>query len=594
MTGQTNSSGIRFGIAFKLGVILATFGVLASGLTGYYSYTAGRDLLVKTAEKDLLTSAQVLGRRLSIELGEIAKDDLLLAAIPITARIAGAPEDPAAEPLKKAIAETFAALLSVHPEYFQVRLISAGNNGMELVRVDRDQSTLKRVVGVDLQEKGHYPYVFQALHLAAGKVHLSEIIINHERGAHSGLDKPTLQVTTPVVEAGHGRKLGLVVINVDLNGLFGLLKADLPGDFRVFLTNEWGDFLVHPDPSQTFGFDRGRRILVQDTFARVSEIIQGKADSVVITAGASDRQSGESLVAFVKLAFGDASARRFVILGLSQPLQNVLSETRFLGINTMQMVLGFSILAIILSAIVSRAMTGPLNMMVRAAQRFSADHAIVDLPLRRNDELGLLARSFKDMQTQINAHLSKLYESQRDVDHLARHDALTGLANRLMLYDRLEHAIAASQRTGRRIALIFIDLDRFKEINDTRGHAVGDKVLKAVSTRLKKMVREVDTVARLGGDEFIILFDSIDDPRQIATIAQKIIDGMRIPLEIDGEHYRMGVSLGISIYPQDGDNATELLDKADLAMYRAKKAGGDTFEFCSSVAPAQGELGMPP
>jgi diguanylate cyclase (GGDEF)-like protein len=593
VTGQTSSSRIRFGIAFKLGVILATFGVLASGLTGYYSYTASRNLLIKTAERDLLTSTQVVGRRLSVALGEVAKDARLLAGIPVTTQIAAMTDDPAAETRKTAIADTFAALLSVHPEYFQVRLISAGNNGMELVRVDRDQDKLKRVVGVDLQEKGHYPYVFQALRLAGGQIYLSKIIINHERGAHSGLDKPTLQVATPV-EAGHGRKLGLVVINVDLNGLFGLFKTDLPGDFRVFLTNEWGDYLIHPDPSQTFGFDKGRRVLVQDTYERVSEIIQGQAQSVVINAGASDRHSGESLVAFVKLAFGDANARRFVILGLAQPLQNVLRDTHSLGIHTMQMVLGFSILAILLSALVSRAMTGPLNTMVRAAKRFSADRAIVDLPVARNDELGQLARSFKDMQTQINAHLSELYESQRDVDHLARHDALTGLGNRLMLYDRLEHAIAGSQRTGRRIALIFIDLDSFKAINDTLGHTVGDEVLKAVSNRLKKMVREIDTVARLGGDEFVILIDSIENPRQVEPIAQKIIDGFRLPLKIESQEIPMGASIGISIYPEDGDNASDLLDKADLAMYRAKKSGGGTFRFSTSVAADENEFGDAP
>jgi diguanylate cyclase (GGDEF)-like protein len=593
VTGQTNSSRLRFGIAFKLGVILATFGVLASGLTGYYSYSASRDLLIKTAERDLLTSTQVLGRRLSVALGEVAKDALLLAGIPVTAQIAGAPGDPAVETRKTAIADTFAALLAVHPEYFQVRLISADKNGMELVRVDRDQDTLQRIVGLELQEKGHFPYVLEALRLAAGQIHLSKIIINHERGAHSGLDKPTLQVATPL-QYGDKARRGLVVINVDLDGLFALLKTDLPGDFRVFLTNEWGDFLIHPDPSQTFGFDRGRRILVQDTFERVSEIIQGKADSVIINAGTSEHQPDEDVAAFVKLAFGDANANRFVVLGLSQPLQNVLRETHLLGINTMQMVLGFSILAIILSAIVSRAMTGPLNMMVRAAKRFSADHAIVDLPVTRNDELGLLARSFRDMRTQINAHLSELYENQRDVDHLARHDALTGLANRLMLYDRLEHAIAGSQRTGRRISLIYMDLDSFKEINDTYGHATGDKVLKAVSNRLKKMVREVDTVARLGGDEFVVLFDSIEDPRQISTIARKIIDGFRLPLEIDGKEYRVRFSLGISSYPEDGASATELIEKADLAMYRAKKVGGDTFEFSTSIAPDAGEYRPPP
>ncbi len=583
MTGQGNSSRLRFGIAFKLGVILATFGVLASGLTGYYSYTSGRDLLVKTAEKDLLTSTQVLGRRLSIALGEAAKDARLLAGIPVAARIARGPDDASAESRKTAVADIFAALLAVHPEYFQVRLISAGDNGIELVRVDRDRNSLQRVAGVDLQEKAHYPYVFQALRLAPGEIYLSKIGINHERGAHSGLDKPTLQVATPVA-GGRGRNAGLVVINVDLNGLFGLLKADLPGDFRVFLTNEWGDFLIHPDASQAFGFDSGRRVLVQDTFGQVAEIIQGRTDSVLINAGASGRRSGENVAAFVKLAFGDANSRRFVILGLSQPLEKLLRETNPLGLTMLQMVLGFSFLAILLSAVVSRAVTGPLYMMVRAAQRFSTDHAVADLPVTRNDEVGLLARSFREMQSQINAHISELHESRRDVDHLARHDALTGLANRLMLYDRLEHAIAVSQRTGRKIVLIFIDLDRFKEINDTRGHAVGDEVLEAVSNRLKKMVREADTVARLGGDEFVVLLDSIDDPRQIAPVAQKIVDGFRLPLKVGGGEIRMGVSIGISIYPQDGGNATDLLDKADLAMYQAKKAGGDAFRFCSPAA----------
>ncbi|MEO8156852.1 MAG: diguanylate cyclase [Betaproteobacteria bacterium] len=589
MTGQKNSSGIRFGIAFKLGVILATFGVLASGLTGYYSYTAGRDLLVKTAERDLLTSTHVVGRRLSIALGAVAKDALLLAAIPVTARIAVAPDDPSAAPRKTTLADDFSALLSVHPEYFQVRLISAGNNGMELVRVERDQSKLKRIVGADLQEKGHFPYVFQALRLASGHTYLSKITINHEWGAHSGLDKPTLQVATPV-QTAVGRMRGLVVINIDLNGLFELLKADVPGDFRVFLTNEWGDFLVHPDASQTFGFDSGRRILVQDTFASVSEIIEGKTDSVVINAGASDRQPGESVTAFVKLAFGDANARRFVILGLSQPLQSVLHETRNLGINTLQMVLGFSILAILLSAIVSRAMTGPLNMMVQAANRFSDDHVTIALPLERKDELGQLARSLNDMQAQIKTHLSELYESKRDVDHLARHDALTGLANRLMFHDRLEHAIANSQRSGKKVALIYIDLDGFKEINDSGGHALGDKVLTAVSAQLKKSVREIDTVARLGGDEFIILIGAIDNPDQVGLIAQKLLEGFRVPMNIDGRSLPVGISIGISVFPRDGANATELLDKADLAMYRSKKQGGNTYHFYSADMTADASV----
>jgi diguanylate cyclase (GGDEF)-like protein len=403
------------------------------------------------------------------------------------------------------------------------------------------------------------------------------------------LDKPTLQVATPVA-SGSDRNAGLIVINVDLNSLFDLLKADLPEDFHLFLTNEAGDFLIHPDTAQTFGFDRGRRILVQDVFGSTAAIVQGQAQSTVMTVAGSQEQPGRVLAAFIKLAFGDAPSNRFVILGLSQPLKNVLRDTRSLGLNIIQMVLLFSVLAIVLAALVARAMTGPLNMMVRAAKRFSDDHVTIDLPLERDDELGVLARGFHEMQTQIKAHLSELYESQRDVDHLARHDALTGLANRLMFHDRLEHAIANSQRTGKKAALIFIDLDRFKEINDSLGHAVGDQVLRAISNRLKGMVREVDTVARLGGDELMVLIEAIDDPH-VAVIAQKLLDGFRLPIEVDGQDLYVGISIGISIFPKDGSTATELLNNADLAMYRSKRAGGNTFHFYTAeMAPTKTEV----
>jgi len=585
VTEPENSKSIKFGIAFKLGLILAAFGVLASGVSGYYSYTAGRALVIKLAEQGLLTSTHVLGRRLSIALGEVANDVRFLARIPAIKRIS-LPSGNLPVESQNVLADSFAAMLSVHPEYFQIRLISADQNGIELVRLDRDRGKLARVTGMDLQDKGHYPYVFQSLRLAAGKIYLSEIAINHEQGAHSGLEKPTLRVATPV-KSPTGGNSAVVVVNVDLNSLFSLLKADLPYDFRLFLSNEAGDFLIHPDASQTFGFDRGRRILVQDAFEGASSIVEGKAQSAVMTVSASERQPDKVLAAFIKLPYGDTASNRFVILGLTQPLENVLRDTRLLGLNIIQMVLLFSIPAIILAVIVSRAMTGPLNMMVRAAKRFSEDHVTIDLPLERKDELGLLARGLREMQTQIQAHLSELYESQRDIDHLAHHDALTGLANRLMFNARLEHAIANSQRTDKNAALIFIDLDSFKEINDSHGHAVGDKVLKAVATRLKGMVREVDTVARMGGDELIVLIEAIDDPH-VRFVAQKLIEGFRPPIHVDGKDLQIGISIGISIYPRDGNSPSELLNKADLAMYRSKKAGGNTFHFyAAEMAPAK-------
>ena len=565
---------MRFGLGFKLGVLLAVFGILAAGLTGYYSYTSSRTMLVHSAEQDLLTSTQVLARRFSITLDEVAADVRLLAALPDSAGVAGDPLRRGGEAHAGNLAATFTALLKVHPEYFQVRLISADHHGLERVRVDRDADKLVAVTGEDLQEKGHFSYVFETLRLGRGEVYLSEIAINHERGAHSGLDKPTLRVAAPVFSDA-GKVLAVVVINLDLDGLFALLKTDLPADYGLYLSNERGDYLIHPDPSQTFGFDRGRRVLLQDDFKGAAALLEGRADTLVERA----RSGGGLVAAFYKLPFGEAGAKRFVVAGLSMPLQKVLEDTRQLAANTARIVAAFSLLAVLLAIVASRLLTRSLNLMVQAAGRFSREHVMGELPLGRSDEIGELARSFRDMQVEIQAHLAELHGSRNQLDHLASHDALTGLPNRRLFFDRLEHAMAAARRSGRELAVFFIDLDRFKEINDSLGHAAGDAFLKAVAQRLRGLVREADTVARLGGDEFVILFETLDDAHSLPVLADKIIRGLCQPLEIAGRPLPVSASVGASVFPRDAGNASELLDKADVAMYLAKARGDKRAHF---------------
>ena len=150
--------------------------------------------------------------------------------------------------------------------------------------------------------------------------------------------------------------------------------------------------------------------------------------------GATPTMNGGQVAAFIRLPFGDTIEKRFVILGLSQPLDNITRETSRLRWDTIQMILAFSSLALILSAVVSRIFTGPSNAMVSAINHFSKDHVISTLPLTRKDELGLLSRSFHDMQTQIMAHLSELNDSRKALEHLARHDTLTSLPNRRMFF----------------------------------------------------------------------------------------------------------------------------------------------------------------
>ncbi len=569
---------IKFNIGFKLGILLAVFGIMATSLTGYYFYTSSRDMLTNAAKRDLLTATQVVGRNMKIIIDVIAEDSQLLAALPMTSNVFVSQNQSAAERDKKILADTFTAMLSAHPEYFQIRLISTSQPGMELVRVDRNGKKLTRVMAGDLQAKGHYPYVAGTLRLARGDIYLSDITINHEKGAHSGQNKPTVTFSTPVISAT-GKRLGLIAINVDLNGLSRLLQGNLPSTYQLYLSNQNGDFLIHPDATQTFGFDRGKHMLIQDSFAPVSTLVQGKAMNVVMNVEADQKTKDGHVAAFVRLPFGDTIDKRFVILGLSQPLNDITRETAKLRWNAIQIILAFSALALILSALVSRIVTGPLNAMVSAINHFSRNHAISALPLERNDELGLLSRSFYDMQTQIMAHLSEINESRKALDHLAQHDSLTKLPNRRMFFDRLEHAIAGARRNGKHLAVMFVDLDGFKEINDTFGHAVGDKVLINVAILLKSTVREMDTVARLGGDEFVVLIDMIDNPQHVTAVVQKLYFLFQRVLKIDGHELLVHASIGISIYPRDGMNADELVQNADRAMYESKKTGGNTSSF---------------
>jgi len=572
------SGRMKFGIGFKLGLLLAAFGILSTSLTAFYFYSSSRDMLTRASERDLLTATQVVGRNMKIIVDVIAEDAQLLAAIPLASNVFNSPDELTAEHDKKVLADTFSAMLKAHPEYFQIRLISTSQRGMELVRVDRDGEKLIRVSAANLRHREKYPYVTGTLRLARGDIYLSDITINHEKGTHSALDKPTVTVSTPVLSR-NGKRLGLIVINVDLNGLARLLKSNLPSAYQLYLSNQWGDFLVHPDETQIFGFDRGKRILIQDSFKPVLSLIHGNGMNVVTNVDAGQKKQDGHVAAFVRLPFGDTVDKRFVILGLSQPVGNITRETVRLRWDTIQIILAFSSLALILSALVSRIVTGPLIDMVSAINHFSRDQVISTSPLTRNDELGLLSRSFHDMQTQIIAHLAELNESRKTLDHLARHDTLTGLPNRRMFFDRLEHAIANSRRSGKQLAVLFVDLDRFKEINDTLGHAVGDGVLVNVSKLLKTAVREVDTVARLGGDEFVILLDTIDDPQHVIAIVQKLHDRFQHAMQIDGHELLVHASMGVGIFPRDGKDADELIQNADRAMYSAKNQGRNTFGF---------------
>ncbi|MCP4596600.1 EAL domain-containing protein [Neptuniibacter sp.] len=182
--------------------------------------------------------------------------------------------------------------------------------------------------------------------------------------------------------------------------------------------------------------------------------------------------------------------------------------------------------------------------------------------------------------------ISHIKSTEDQLRHLALHDSLTGLPNRLSFNQKLDHAIKHADRIQQNVAVLFLDLDRFKTINDSLGHPVGDSLLNEVATRLKSCLRNDDTIARLGGDEFTIIMEEIRIPEDAAKVAEKITEALSAPVEIEGHQFYITTSIGISLYPEDGESVTDLVKNADAAMYRAKEAGRNCYEFYSSELAA--------
>ena len=175
--------------------------------------------------------------------------------------------------------------------------------------------------------------------------------------------------------------------------------------------------------------------------------------------------------------------------------------------------------------------------------------------------------------------ITALKQAEEQLRHMALHDVLTGLPNRRLLAENLESALARAQRHGHRLALLFLDLDRFKLVNDTLGHAAGDELLGEVARRLRAAVRQEDLIARLGGDEFTVVLEELQHPDNAAHLARKLIEAVARPMQLCGRELTPSTSVGIAIYPDDARSAADLSKAADAAMYRAKQRGRHTFEF---------------
>lgn len=241
---------------------------------------------------------------------------------------------------------------------------------------------------------------------------------------------------------------------------------------------------------------------------------------------------------------------------------------------------GAFVLAWLLADRLQGVISKPIEQLAAAMRAVSKERNYRRrVKMNRQDELGSLIEDFNEMLSQIEIRDQELRSKQNRLDYLAHHDTLTNLPNRLLFHDRLYHAITRARRMQGKLALFFLDLDRFKNINDSLGHEAGDQLLQEVAKRLTSIMRKSDTLARLGGDEFVIALEQNTESHEIITVAQKVLDTLSATYHINAQELYITVSIGISLFPDNGLTAETLMKNADAAMYRAKAKGRNNYQF---------------
>ena len=234
-------------------------------------------------------------------------------------------------------------------------------------------------------------------------------------------------------------------------------------------------------------------------------------------------------------------------------------------------------------AILQRRIVTPVLALTEVIGRLARrDYDSVLPAMRHGDKIGRMAFAIEALRRAGMA----AEKSEAQIVHMARHDALTGLPNRVMLHERMEQAMTLVGR-GQTCAALCLDLDRFKAVNDTFGHPVGDRLLQAVAERLSACIRETDTVSRVGGDEFVVLLVGLEQPDAAGLLAQRIIRALGQPFDLDGQIVIVGASVGIAIAPQDATSGLALLKSADIALYRAKSEERGTYCYFEAEMDAR-------
>ncbi len=332
------------------------------------------------------------------------------------------------------------------------------------------------------------------------------------------------------------------------------------------------------------------KVLFHNNISRVGSTLQEmvllegvKSNKDIVVRCAADHGHAD-YTAFIPVF--DRQGRHIAAVGIGLSADIIDAEASNAALFSISVGLLFLTGAVVsLLAVLSVLVTKPLTRLLAVIQEMGDKKEVYprQVDIRSRDEIGQVATAF-NMMTE---NLCKATVTKEAYEHQATHDSLTGLPNRTLLFDRLEQAILMARRHQNQAAVLFLDLDNFKVINDSLGHDLGDQALKTTAGRLADVVRSSDTVSRQAGDEFVMIISDLTDPENAAKVAGKVIERVSAPFVLGGHDVRITCSIGISIYPKDGEDAPVLLKNADAALYRAKEQGKNGFQFFTAEMNAR-------
>ena len=462
--------------------------------------------------------------------------------------------------LQGPLLRVFTGFQEAFPQYYEIRiLLPDGYEDIRLTNADIENYT---------DEEAANP-LFQAMAQAPDRV-TSLVLRNPDNGQVSlFVGKPLVLRDAVVDSVGTPPSLrGYLAITADLSELEAHTRTDRIGENGYLLATDTSGALVFQSDLMSTRLGLPQQVVTQTINAAPHSpplLTTINGEQALIEA----RKLLPDLYLFAVLPHAEllAAGRHVAVIVAAITLITILITS--------------ACLFLALHVLVIR----PLQRLETLSKKIGRGQLDIEHKLRSGDEIGALANAFQDM-----AH--NLRHSHEQIRFVAYHDSLTGLPNRTMFREYLNQVIADARRNDRQFALLFLDVDDFKRVNDTLGHQAGDRLLQEISERLTRCLRQADYVARfespwepdellarLGGDEFIILLPDLKDPHGAGSLANRLIKTLAQPITIDQHEFYVSASIGITVYPSDGKEADDLIKNADIAMYHAKEQGKNDYQF---------------